>query len=125
MRWERVEKIFKSILEEIDYKNDVMLVSPNFWDKVYPKSKIETRYGYSHLRDKIITVKYDIIIYEVRNSLWHELLHLIYPSKTEIWIDFLAGILAGNKRNKTRKLLIGILCKHLNRMKTNIGIDNI
>lgn len=100
--WYQTKKIFKYILIECNNPT-ISLVSPDEWNKIHNnKNKLKYKLikiknykywigGCANYNRKIITCRYkDMKKIEIRNILWHEVLHILYPWQNHWWIEIAA-----------------------------------
>ena len=92
--WKVVETLFFNILNEID-NPDIMLINSVYWNELSDDKLCEDDYGVSDL-DHIIAINYiKINAIEVKDTIWHEILHIIYPIAKHWWIECCAQRLSG------------------------------
>jgi hypothetical protein len=97
MRKATVKKLFNKILSEID-NPDIKLLSRSQWDYKHPTVTLGNFMGRASISDKEISVAYQTYKYKtVKNTLWHEILHILHKTKPHWWIELAAGILSGHK----------------------------
>jgi hypothetical protein len=87
MRWQIVEFYFNKFLNKIN-NPVIILVYPGEWDKMFPNYKLYHNYGRCSILDKVLTCRYRDIHrrVEIQDTLWHEILHIFFPSKPHWWI---------------------------------------
>lgn len=96
--WRRVKSIFSDILNEIN-NPDIILITTDKWTKILGDKFNEKISGRSYDTKRIITTKYiDQDIVDITDTLWHEILHIIYPNKHHWWIECCAQKLSGSKK---------------------------
>ena len=85
--WKRVKKLFKIILRKTS-NPDIKLVTPKKWDKLFPDFKLDC-YGRCSIRHHIITCRYKNVHskFQINDTLAHEVMHILFPSKPHWWIE--------------------------------------
>jgi len=87
MKWKNVEREFEEIKILFGMKNaDVRLVIPKDF-KVISGFALGSYWGRVDKTKKIITVKRNRPIQQIRNTIAHELAHLLFPNKPHWWIE--------------------------------------
>ena len=92
----RVQKAFEKIWQEAGEPPINLVTAKEFTDKTgcYLGANVEAM---SNSRHRIICVKQLYRpIEEIKDSIWHEILHILYPNMPEWWIECSAYKLAKN-----------------------------
>jgi len=97
--WRRVKLIFEEILNEISHP-DITMITMEKWTKTSGLRDVfkDEHAGMAHTDYKVFTVRYATEDEkEIRDTIWHEILHIIYPHANHWWIECCAQRLSGSR----------------------------
>lgn len=99
LTWEQVQKMFEQVCQDTGL-TCVKLITVAEWNRIYSYAKIQdNEMARCCPADWVITTRYsDYDGLELRNSLWHEILHILFYSKPHWWIECAAQKIAGGNR---------------------------
>lgn len=103
--WKRVKQIYKGIISEAGHPR-IKLITPKQWNKENPGFEADKTYGFSHVEKRYITInyKYKGDLLELKDTIWHEILHILFTYKKHWWIYCAAEKLSGNKERTYESL---------------------
>lgn len=86
-------KAYNAILEELGWPN-IFLVSPEQFKKIDGEG-LEQSYGISGDKYPIIAIRKGLVWKTLRNTIYHEIAHIIFPHRDHWWIEAYAEKMAG------------------------------
>jgi hypothetical protein len=91
----RIQKLFDEILKEANFP-PIHLVTRTEFSKMIGRSCPRNACGQSNFAERIFWVKQTDNDKETKDTIWHELLHCLFPNLPEWWVECAAYKLAKN-----------------------------
>ena len=91
-RWATVQGMYADILAQVG-NPPIELLTPTEY-AARTGHGLGNFYGMSNNRHNVITVRKSRPDADVRNTLWHEIAHILFPSKPHWWIECFAAVMA-------------------------------
>ena len=92
--WKKVDCCFNAILKKLG-NPPIRLVQSGEFYKI-TGARLGGFDGRCHPMRRIITVKRNREFVEIKDVLWHEIAHILFPSKPHWWIECFAQKLSGS-----------------------------
>lgn len=83
--WKRIQHSYKLILAQID-NPPIRLLRPYEFRKVTGYG-VNSFLGRADRKTRVVTTKRNRGLSSIKKTLWHEIGHLLFPSKPHWWID--------------------------------------
>ena len=96
--WNKILRMYKKV-HQLAGEPKFILLTPREWNKRFKRAQVGSRIsGRCDLRGTL-TIRYTHIynLHEIEDTIWHEFLHILLPSKRHWWIECAAQKLAHNK----------------------------
>lgn len=95
--WNEVKRVYREIIIEAGHPR-IKLISVKKWNEENPGFEADKAYGFCNVEKRYITInyKYAGTLLEIRDTIWHEILHILFEYKKHWWIYCSAEKLSGN-----------------------------
>ena len=97
--WKIVEQIFNRLLKRIGNPR-IILVVPDEWNKMFPNYNLnENMSACCDIENKVLTIDNNETVNEIKDSIWHEFLHILFPNAGHCWIECVAQKMIYRRKN--------------------------
>src|SRR3990172_6483069 len=99
-----VIRLWQSILKEINLhgSSPIRLVFSDEWKEITGQN-LGSALGRASREDMLVGIRYrDLALDDIKENLWHEIGHILFPSKPHWWVECYGEIMSGHGNGEGR-----------------------
>lgn len=112
--WKVIDRSFRAILKKVGSPPIKLVSSGEFYE--ITGARLGSFCGRCSPKHRIVTVNRNRPLEDIKDTLWHEVAHILFPSKPHWWIECFASKMCGSKpcgswqRTKNGVMSSGVAC---------------